>query len=94
MNVFVTIEKDVEVAAEKLLGWFGKAASEVNKIQIAEPKVVSALGTILGAVEAVVGDAAGVAANPSIALASETVVALKAVWPDVKAFAATLGIKL
>jgi hypothetical protein len=46
-------------------------------------------------VEKPLAELAGAAANPlNIALDVQTVTDLKAVWPEVKAFLVTLGIKL
>jgi hypothetical protein len=90
-NVVVTIGKDVDVIAEDILHWL--AAGE-KELKIA-PKAIAALGVLFGAVDKVVVDAAGVATNPAnIVLDLQTFQDVMAVWPDVKAFAATIGIKL
>jgi len=88
------IIKDIEVAAEKVLGWLGAAGKVVNKVEQAEPQVVAALGALLGAVNTAVGDVGKTAGTPTIQLADQTMSDLKAVWPDVVAFAASLGIKV
>lgn len=90
-NILVNIEKGIEIAAEDALKWLTGA----KKALTAAPQVVAALATLIGAVEKPITELAGAAANPlNIALDIETVEDLKAVWPDVKAFLATLGVKL
>jgi hypothetical protein len=85
------ILKDVEVDAGKVLSFLTRASK-------ATPAAAAALGVILGAVSKVVGDAAAVAGAPATALSvtfdQATIADLKAVWPDVKELATTLGIKL
>ena len=90
-NILVNIEKGIEIAAEDALNWLTGA----NKALHAAPEVIAALATLLGAVEKPLMDVAAVAANPlNIALDVQTVADLKAVWPQVKSFLATLGVKL
>jgi hypothetical protein len=56
--------------------------------------VVAALATLVAAVDKPLLDLSGVAANPlNIALDIQTAGDLKAVWPEVKAFLGTLGVK-
>jgi len=85
-NVILT---DIEVAAEKLLSIFTKA-------QKAEPQVLAAMGVLAGAVDKALTDAATATANPAeLVLALPTDISdVKAVWPAVKNFLSTLGIKL
>lgn len=91
-NIFVTIGKDIEVAAEDLLKWVTKGASTAEK---ASPGVLAALGVLASAVEKGLTDVAQAAAAPlNIALDVQTVANLAAVWPDVKSFLVTLGIKV
>lgn len=90
-NILVNIEKGIEIGAEDALRWLTGA----NKALHAAPEVVAALATLLGAVEKPLTELAGAAANPlNIALDIQTVTDLKAVWPEVKAFLASLGVKL
>jgi hypothetical protein len=84
---------DVEVAAEKILAFVTKANNGLSKDS---PAAIPALATILGAVGTAVEDAATGASNPAQLLITlpQDVADYKAVWADVKAFAATVGIKL
>jgi len=89
-NILVNIEKGIEIGAEDALKWLIGA----NKTLQAAPAVVAALATLIGAVEKPLSELAGAAANPlNIPLDVQTVSDLKAVWPDVKTFLATLGVK-
>lgn len=89
-NILVNIEKGIEIGAEDVLKWLTGA----NKALSAAPAVVAALATLVGAVEKPMAELAGAAANPlNIALDVQTVTDLKAVWPDVKKFLVTLGVK-
>jgi hypothetical protein len=89
MGIVSVVIKDVEVEASKVLTFLAKAEK-------ATPGATAALGVILGAVSKSMSDVS-LAANQSglnISLDQQTLTDLKTVWPDVKAFAATLGIKL
>jgi len=78
----------IEVAAEKVLNFVAKA-------QKASPSAIAALAVILGAVAKVATDVQGVATAPlNITLDQSALADIKAVWPDLVAFGATLGIKL
>lgn len=89
-NIMVNIEKGIEIGAEDALKWLSGA----NKALKATPAVVAALATLIGAVEKPITEVAVVAANPlNIALDIQTVNDLKSVWPDVKQFLTTLGVK-
>ena len=89
-NILFNIEKGIEIAAEDALKWLTGAGKALH----AAPKVVAALAILVGAVEKPLSELAGAAANPlNIPLDIETVNDLKAVWPDVKAFLTTLGVK-
>ncbi|HTV54569.1 MAG TPA: hypothetical protein VMI06_06610 [Terriglobia bacterium] len=89
-NILVNIEKGVEIGAEDALKWLSGA----NKTLQAAPAVVAALATLIGAVEKPLSELAGAAANPlNIPLDIQTVTDLKAVWPQVKTFLGTLGVK-
>ena len=89
-NILVNIEKGIEIGAEDALKWLTGA----DKALHAAPAVVAALATLVGAVEKPMSELAGAAANPlNIALDIQTVTALKAAWPEVKAFLTTLGVK-
>ncbi len=89
-NILLNFEKGIEIAAEDALKWLGKVHGAVN----AAPVVVAALATLVGAVEKPLVELSGAAANPlNIALDIQTVNDLRAVWPDVKGFLQTLGVK-
>jgi hypothetical protein len=89
-NILVNIEKGIEIGAEDALKWLTGA----NKALNAAPAVVAALATLVSAVERPVMDLAGDVANPlNIALEAQTVTDLKAVWPEVKTFLTSLGVK-
>lgn len=89
-NILINIEKGIEVAAEDVLKWLTGA----NRTLQAAPAVVAALATLIAAIEKPITEVAGVAANPlNIALDVQTVKDLKAVWPQVKQFLITLGVK-
>jgi hypothetical protein len=89
-NILVNIEKGIEIGAEDALKWLTGAGKALH----AAPEVVAALATLIGAVEKPMAELAGAAANPlNIPLDIQTVTDLKAVWPDVKQFLGTLGVK-
>jgi hypothetical protein len=89
-NILVNIEKGIEIAAEDALRWLGKAQTTLT----AAPGVVAALATLISVVDKPLVDLAGVAANPlNIVLDAQTVTDLKAVWPQVKTFLTSLGVK-
>jgi len=89
-NILVNIEKGIEIGAEDVLKWLTGA----NKALHAAPAVVAALATLVVAVEKPIAELAGAAANPlNIALDLQTAKDLKAVWPEVKQFLSTLGVK-
>jgi hypothetical protein len=89
-NILVSIEKGIEIGAEDALKWLIGA----DKALHAAPEVIAALATLVGAVEKPLSELAGAAANPlNIALDLQTVTDLKAVWPEVKAFLVSLGVK-
>ena len=89
-NILVNIEKGIEIGAEDALKWLSGA----NKALKATPAVVAALATLIGSVEKPITEVAAVASNPlNIALDIQTVHDLKAVWPDVKTFLTSLGVK-
>jgi len=89
-NILVNIEKGIEIGAEDALNWLGKAQTALS----AAPGVVAALATLISAVDKPLTELSAVAVNPlNISLDIQTATDLKAVWPDVKAFLATLGVK-
>jgi hypothetical protein len=89
-NILVNLEKGIEIAAADVLKWLGKAQTAVS----AAPAVVAALATLVTQLEKPIMEVSGVAANPlNIALDLQTATDLKAVWPDIKAFLVTLGVK-
>jgi hypothetical protein len=86
-NILVNIEKGIEIGAEDVLKWLGKA----HGIVAAAPRVVA---TLVSAIEKPLIELSGAAANPlNIALDIQTVADLKAVWPEVKKFLESLGVK-
>ncbi len=90
-NILVNLEKGIEIGAEDALKWLTGA----NKALHAAPQVIAALATLIGAVEKPLSELAGAAANPlNIPLDIETATDLKAAWPDVLAFLASLGVKV
>lgn len=90
-NILVNLEKGIEIGAEDALKWLTGA----NKDLHAAPQVIAALATLIGAVEKPLSELAGAAANPlNIPLDIETATDLKAAWPDVLAFLASLGVKV
>jgi hypothetical protein len=89
-NILVNIEKGIEIGAEDALQWLTGAGKALH----ATPEVIAALATLVGAVEKPLSELAGAAANPlNIALDVQTVTDLKAVWPEVKGFLGSLGVK-
>jgi hypothetical protein len=89
-NLLVSIEKGVEVGAEDALKWLTGADKKLH----AAPAVVAALATLVDIVEVPLVDLAGAVANPlNIPMDIATAAALAAVWPEVKAFLVSLGVK-
>jgi hypothetical protein len=89
MSILSTIETD----ASKVLTWITGEAAKVEK---AGPGVLAGLGVLAAGVETALQDVVTSAGNPSqIVLNLGTDISdFKAVWPDIKAFLATLGIKV
>jgi len=89
-NILVNIEKGIEIGAEDALKWLGGAGKALH----AAPEVIAALATLVGAVEKPLSELAGASANPlNIPLDVQTVTDLKAVWPEVKSFLSSLGVR-
>ncbi len=89
-NILVNVEKGIEIAATDALQWLSKAQTALS----AAPGVVAALATLATAVDKPLTELTGVIANPlNIPLDVQTASDLKAVWPQVKAFLGTLGVK-
>jgi hypothetical protein len=89
-NILVNFEKGIEIAAEDALQWLGKA----HGVIAAAPGVVAALATLVSAAEKPLVELSGAVANPlNIPLDIQTATDLKAVWPDVKKFLESLGVK-
>ena len=89
-NILVNLEKGIEIGAEDALKWLSGA----NKALKATPAVVAALATLIGSVEKPITEVAVAAANPlNIPLDIQTVNDLRSVWPDIKQFLTTLGVK-
>ena len=80
---------DVEIAAEKLLSVFTKA-------QKAAPAVLAGIGVLAAGIDKALADVeAGAAAPATLAISLPSDIAdIKAVWPEIKTFLSTLGIKL
>lgn len=90
-NILVNIEKGIEIGAEDALRWLSGANRALN----ATPGVVAALATLLAAIEKPIAETALVASNPlNIALDIQTVRDIHAVWPELKHFLSTLGVKM
>ena len=90
-NILVNLEKGTEIAAEDVLKWL----TGTSKSPHTAPAVIAALATLAGALEKPLTDLSAAAGNPlNIPLDLETAADIKAVWPDVKAFLATMGIKV
>ncbi len=88
-TIVLDVEKGIEVGAADLLKLVGKA-------QTAGPSVLAALGVLASGITTSLTEiesAAG-ASGLNIALDTQTLADLKAVWPEVKAFLLTLGIKI
>jgi hypothetical protein len=89
-NILVNVEKGIEIGAADALKWLGKAQTALS----AAPGVVAALATLATAVDKPLTELSGAVANPlNIALDIQTASDLKAVWPQVKTFLGTLGVK-
>jgi len=89
-NILVNVEKGIQVGAADILKWLGAAHTALT----AAPAVVAALATLVSAVDKPLVELSGAIANPlNIALDIQTATDLKAVWPDVKTFLGTLGVK-
>lgn len=92
-NVLVTVGKDIEVGASDLLRWVTGGEKLVEK---ASPGVLSALGVLAAGVEKCLTDAVNAAQNPLAALveAPAEISDIKQVWPEVKQFLASFGVKV
>jgi hypothetical protein len=86
-NILVNIEKGVEVGAADLLKW-------LTSSQKAAPAVIAALAILAQGVGNALENVQAAAAAPlNIALDEATIASLKNVWPEVKAFLESLGVK-
>jgi CHASE2 domain-containing sensor protein len=91
-KILLNIEHGIEVAAEEVLKFVGGVEALNNKIA---PDAIAGLGVLLGTVAKALGDINGVVSNPlNVSLEATTVKDLKAVWPAIVRFAASIGIKL
>jgi hypothetical protein len=89
-NILVNIEKGIEIGAQDALKWLAGADRTLK----AAPSVIAALATLIVAIDKPLSDVAVAAANPlNIALDIQTVRDVKAVWPEVKQFLTSLGVK-
>lgn len=91
-SIFVNMEHGIEVAATDVLKFLTQSEALTTKMG---PGVVAALGVLLGAAATSLSALSQAAAAPlDVQLDIQTVHDLQAVWPDVEAFAQSLGIKL
>ena len=89
-NILVNIEKGIEVGAADVLKWLGHAQTALT----AAPAVVAGLATLISTIDKPLAEISGVIANPlNIPLDIQTANDLKAVWPEIKTFLGTLGVK-
>ncbi|QMV19680.1 hypothetical protein GOB94_14010 [Granulicella sp. 5B5] len=95
-TIFVDVEHAVEVGAADVLKVLTKTTAELPKVTAAAPKVAASLAVLLGQVGTAVTDtsSAANAGGLNIVLDNATLAAVKEVWPDTKAFLATLGINV
>jgi DNA-directed RNA polymerase subunit H (RpoH/RPB5) len=95
-TVVLDVEKGIEVGAADVLKVLTVAEKDLPKVTAAEPKVAAALGVLLGQVGVAVSaaESGATAGGVNIVLDTATLNALKTVWPDTKAFLATLGVKV
>lgn len=91
-NILMNIEKGIEIAAEDALHWLSGAA----KALVLAPKVIAAIGVLLGAVSKAIVDGEGAAASGglNIVLDEQVLADIKAVWPDLVAAFAAAGVKI
>jgi hypothetical protein len=87
-NIFVNIEKGVEVGASDLLKWLSSASTVATKEVAAAPTVLAALGTLLGSLESAITGASSIASSGglNIALDEAEFAAIKGIWPEIKTF--------
>jgi hypothetical protein len=89
-NILVDVEKGIEIGAKDALRWLMGANNAIH----AAPEVIAALATLIAALEKPLQDLSGAAQTPlNIALDIQTVRDLKAVWPAVKQFLGSCGVK-
>ncbi len=89
-SILVSIEKGIQIGAEDALKWI----AGTNRAFKAAPSVIAALGTLIGELDKPISDLAAAASNPlNISIDIQTAQDLKTVWPDVKQFLTTLGVK-
>lgn len=91
-NIFLKIGKGIEVGAEDVIKWAKEA--ETVTVKMTSPSALAALAILLSGVEKAAADISTDAANPLNLLLSgqQQAADFIAVWPELKAFAATLGI--
>ena len=90
-HILVNIEKGIEIGAEDALRWLSGADHALKTA----PAVIAALATLLAAIDKPLGELASASADPlNIALDLQTARDIRAVWPDLKQFLVTLGVKL
>jgi hypothetical protein len=89
-NILVSIEKGIEIGADDALRWLTGADRALK----AAPAVIAGLAILLAAVEKPLVEATAVSANPlNIPLDLQTARDIRAVWPDLKQFLTTFGVK-
>jgi hypothetical protein len=83
------IEKGIEVAAEDVLRF-------ITGAQMKAPAAVAALGVLAGGIDAALTVVATAAENPTTLVVNlpTDIADIRLVWPEVKTFLGTLGIKL
>ena len=89
-NILVNLEKGIEIGAKDVLKWLRGA----DRALAAAPVVIAALAILVESLEKPLSELAGAAANPlNIPLDIQTAKDLRAVWPEVKLFLGTMGVK-
>ncbi len=89
-NILVNMEKGIEIGVEDALKWVAGVSRAVK----AAPAAIAALGTLVAALDKPLTELAAAAENPlNLTLDIQTANDLKAVWPEVRQFITTLGVK-
>jgi len=90
-DIFLEIGDGIKAAAEDVVKW---AVKEDSKIIKAAPGVLGALGVLAVGIEKAAADVSGDVANPLAVLlgGAAQLTDFTVLWPDVKAFFASIGI--